>query len=130
MRQKVIISIILVILLSALVFVILVRNQKGRTIEEITGVNFSDISYVKYGGAMSLSSDYDLNEFISLYRNNKYKKINEAYGNTTHLYIICYDLNDEVLFTLVDVGNSNKIFIKKGSFNINKDSKKLYQLVK
>lgn len=49
MRQKVIISIILVILLSALVFVILVRNQKGRTIEEITGANFSDISYVKYG---------------------------------------------------------------------------------
>lgn len=49
MRQKVIISIILVILLSALVFVILVRNQKGRTIKEITGVNFSDISYVKYG---------------------------------------------------------------------------------
>ena len=49
MRQKVIISIILVILLSALVFVILVRNQKGRAIEEITGANFSDISYVKYG---------------------------------------------------------------------------------
>ena len=34
-----------------------------------------------------------------------------------------YDLNDEVLFTLVDVENSNKVFI-------NKDSKKLYQLVK
>ena len=41
-----------------------------------------------------------------------------------------YDLNDEVLFTLVDVEKSNKVFIKKGSFNINKDSKKLYQLIK
>ena len=102
-------------------------NSKEKTIEEITGVNFDDISYIK-----TKDIDYDVNEFISYYQNAKFQKITEKnIGSTTHLYFVCYDNNDNVLFTLVSVGNQDKYIIKKGSYNTNTDSYKfLYQMVR
>ena len=117
-------------LVGVLMCFILVGCSKSQgTIEEITGVDFNKINYIKTGSALNQNEDYDVEEFISEYKNLKYKKISGEYNGTTHLYFLCYDANDKVLFTLVDIGNQDKVFIKKGSFDINKDaSSSLYQL--
>jgi len=100
-------------------------SKSEGTIEEITGVNFDKISYIKANGSL-----YNVEEFISEYKNLKYKKTSIKVGSTTHFKFECYDNNDEILFTLIDVGNQDKVFIKKGKFDINKDaSKSLYQLI-
>ena len=112
-------------------FMLVGCGKSQGTIEELTGVKFDEISYIKTGGASEQNENYDVDKFISEYKNLKYKKISGKYGNTSHVYYVCYDDNDKVLFTLVDVGNQDKVFIKKGKFNINKDaSSSLYQLDK
>ena len=104
-------------------------TKTHKTIEEITGVEFDKISYIKTGE--NQAQYYDVEEFINEYQNLEYKKITGEYGNTTHMYFICYDADDKILFTLVNVGNQDKVFIKKGSFDINSDAKEnLYQLIK
>ena len=117
-------------LLVLIISFILVGCSKSQgTIEEITGVEFSKINYIKTGGASYLNEDYDVEKFINEYKNLKYKKISGEYGSTAHLYFVCYDANGKVLFTLVEIGNQDKVFIKKGSFDINNDSSSsLYQL--
>ena len=103
---------------------------KKQTIEEITGVSLNQIDHIKYGGTTTHDNDYtDVQGFIDSNKNNKYKKVSGSYGSTTHRYFICYNSKDEVILTLVDVGNSGYVFIKAGEFNINKDaSSSLYQL--
>ena len=104
-------------------------SKSVMTIEEITGVDFSNISYVKTG--ITGDKDYDIDLFVNYYKDLKYEKISGDYGNTAELYFICYNSFDEVLFTLVEIGNQDKVFIKKGSFDINGDSSyNLYRLVK
>lgn len=110
-------------------FVLVGCSKTQDTIEGITGVDFNKISYIKTGGALNQSNDYDVEEFITEYKNLKYEKISGEYGNTGHVYYVCYSDNNEVLFTLVDVGSQDKVFIKKGKFDINEDaSSSLYQL--
>lgn len=103
-------------------------NKTNMTIEEIVGVNFNDIAYIKTGDYSNINENYDVSEFIDKYQNLKFQKISGGYGSTAHLYYVCYNSNNEVLFTLVDIGNQDKYFIKKGEFDINKDSSNLYQL--
>ena len=99
------------------------------TIEEITGVNFSEILYIKTGDALNHNEDYSVKQFIEEYKNLHYIKITGSIGSTAHTYYVCYDANDEVLFTLVDIGNQDKFYIKKGNFDINEDNtNNLYQL--
>ncbi len=110
-------------------FILLGCIKSRGTIEEITGVEFNKIDYIKIGNASNQSEDYDVEKFISEYKNLKYKKASGEYGNAAHLYYVCYDVNNEVLFTLIEVGSQNRVFIKKGIFDINKDSSSnLYQL--
>ena len=103
-------------------------TKKSMTIEEITGINFNEIDHIKTGDAWSQNENYDVNKFINEYKNLKYKKFKEGTGSTAHTYYVCYNSDNEVLFTLVDIGNQGKYFIKKGSFDINKDSSNRYQL--
>ncbi len=100
-------------------------SKSEGTIEEITGVSFNKINYIKANGSL-----YNVEEFISEYKGLNYKKISEKAGSTRHFYYVCYDSNDKILFTLVDIGNQNKYYIKKGKFDINKDAlNSLYQLI-
>ena len=120
---------ILVIIILIMCFMVVGCSNSHGTIEEITGIEFNKIKYIKTGGALNQNEDYDVNDFINEYKDLKYKKISGGYGSTTHLYYVCYDANDKVLFTLIDVGNQNKFFVKKGTFDIKKDaSSNLYQL--
>lgn len=120
---------ILCLFVLIICFVLVGCSKTHGTIEEITGVDFSKIDYIKTGSALHLKKGYDVGKFISEYKNLKYKKISGEYGSTAQVYFVCYDANDKVLFTLVEIGNQNKVFIKKGSFDINKDSSSsLYQL--
>ena len=89
----------------------------------------NNISYIKTDGDSIQENDYLVDDFIKHYKNLKYKKVNQSTGSTTHLYYVCYNSNDEVLFTLVDIGNKDLIYLKKGLFNINDNNiKYLYQL--
>ncbi|MBQ2639384.1 MAG: hypothetical protein IJF92_01275 [Bacilli bacterium] len=107
-------------------------SKSTMTIAEITDIDFNKISYIKVGGALNQNENYDVERFIDEYKDLKYKKISGEYGNTAHKYFVCYDADNNTLFTIVEIGNQNKVFIKKGSFNINTDSPQssLYQLVK
>ncbi len=103
-------------------------SKKTKTIEEILNIKLENISYIKTGGFDNINEYYNVNDFIEKYQNNKYKKISGEYGSTTHIYYVCYDTDDNIIFTLVDIGNQDKVFIKKGTFDINEGRKYLYQL--
>ena len=115
-------------LIVILLCIALTGCSKNMTIEEITGIDFNQIDHIRTGFASSINENYDVEEFTNNYKNLKYQKISGGYGNTAHKYFVCYDSNNEVLFTIVDIGNQGKYFIKKGEFDINKDSSNLYQL--
>lgn len=130
--RKIIVCIIVVIVVCffAIIFNQFIKEKvdEGKTIEEITGISLSDISYIKTGSAGEQNEYYEVSDFIKEYNDIKYKKNYESYGSTANIYFVCYDLNDEILFTVVEIGNQNKVFIKKGKFDINKDSEEcLYQ---
>lgn len=116
-----------VVIISFLAVLVL-RNDNYHTIEEILNININDISYVKTGGALIQDEDYSVDDFIKYYKNLKYKKVNQSTGNTAHIYYVCYDRNDKILFTLVEIGNKGLIYLKNGLFNINDDNGYLYQL--
>lgn len=116
------------IVIIAILLVFTLRNNNYHTIEEILKININDISYVKTGGALIQEDDYSVDDFINNYKNLKYKKVNKSTGSTAHVYYVCYDYNDKILFTLVEIGNQGLIYLKNGSFNINDDNGYLYQL--
>ncbi len=103
-------------------FLLVGCNKTSKTIEEITGVSLDDISYIKTGN--NVDNDYDVDTFIEEYKDLKFTKTSGNIGNTARKYYVCYNSDNEVLFTLVDIGNQDKFFIKKGFFDIEKDSKK------
>ena len=124
-------KILFAVVMLTMCFLLVGCSKTQGTIEDITGVKFESINYIKSGGALNQSSNYDVEQFISKYKNLKYKKISGKYGSTTNIYYVCYDDSDNILFTLVEIGNQNKVFIKKGIFDINRDtSYSLYQLDK
>ena len=98
------------------------------TIEEILGIDLDDIDHIKTGGALEQNSDYPVEDFIEEFGGREYNKANKSEGNTSHTYYVGYDEFDEVLFTLVDVGNQNLVFLKEGEFDINVDRNVLYQM--
>ena len=130
--KKIILGVLIIIIVVTSFFIVYNKftNEKIKTIQEITGIDFNDISYIKTGGALKQNEDYPVNEFIQEYKNLKYKKLNDrSMGSTTHLYFVCFNSDNEVLFTLVEIGKQDKVFIKKGIFNINEDPySSLYQL--
>ena len=122
-------KIIGVLIIISCYFIIMYIQPNGKTIEEITGVNFANISYIKTGGGVRQNENYSVDKFVQEYKDMKYKKINGgSAGNTAHQYYVCYGSNNEILFTYVDIGNNNKVCIKKGDFDINRDlNASLYQ---
>ena len=99
-------------------------GKKSGTIEELINVNFNEIDHIKYE-----SQDYDVKKFVKEYKNIEFTKISDGIGSTRHSYFRCYNSKNEIIFTLVSVGNQEKYFIKKGEFDVNKDTKKyLYQI--
>ena len=102
-------------------------KKNVQTIEQITGVSFKDISYIKTGNATIQDNDFDVNAFINRYKKRKYKKTKGTIINNSQKYLVCYNANDEVILTVVEI-DDEMTFIKKGSFDINKDaSTSLYQ---
>ena len=87
-------------------FLLVGCNKTSKTIEEITGVSLDDISYIKTGN--NVDNDYDVDTFIEEYKDLKFKE----------------KFNKKFIYNLVDIGNQDKFFIKKGFFDIEKDSKK------
>ena len=114
---------IIIVSITILVIVLIFLNR-AKTIEEILDISFSDIDYVKY-----LDEEISSSEFINEYETKKYKKYSGDIGTTAHDYYIAYDENNNIIFTLVDIGNRNLIFLKKGEFNINDNDNQVYRLV-
>ena len=113
-----------------IIFCLLLTGCKkdAKTIEEITSISFNDIKTVRVSNNYD---EYDLNKFINDFKDLEFQKANDSYGNTAQIKYICYDSNDNVLFTIVDIGNQDKYFIKKGEFNLSTDWKdSLYELKK
>lgn len=102
---------------------------KNGTIEEIININFNDIAYIKTGDSLVQNSFYDVDKFTKSYKNIKYKRVFGSYNSNYHTYYVCYDSNNNILFTLVETENENKVIIKKGKFDISFDSNSLYQEV-
>ena len=96
----------------------ILKNQlNGREIKK------SDIKYIKSGDPFDQNEDYSVAEFIDSFWDKNYKpRDNGRIGSTAHSYYVAYDKNDQILFTLVDVGNRGLCYIKAGSFNISDDN--------
>lgn len=114
--------------------VILVINLIGThgeySVKDILQTNFDNISYVKTGGASNQDEDYPVSKFINEYGDIKVEKYSGSTGSTAHQYYVAYDSNDQVLFTIVEIGNKNLLYISKGVFDINENnSDKLYQKI-
>ncbi len=129
LKKSYIFVILIGIVIIAIFLVLTRRDNNYHTIEEILNINMNNISYVKTGGALIQEDDYLVDDFIKHYKNLKYKKVNQNTGSTAHLYYVCYDYNDKVLFTLVEIGNQDLIYLKNGSFDTNDYKRYLYQLV-
>ncbi len=99
------------------------RTPKTQTIEEILNINLDDIDYIQING----ENEYPVDEFKNIYRNIKLKKVNMEHGNSAQIYFEAYDKNKELIFTLIDIGNNNLIYLKTGTFDTGKDKKYLYQ---
>ena len=122
-KKRLIILIAAACLILTVVVCFIVYRASTSTIESITGVSFDDIAYVKSGGALGQTLDYDKDEFIKEYRNKRYHKINKKYSDDkSHDYYVCFDKNDNILFTLVETRTNDEVFIKKGKFSIVRDS--------
>ena len=118
--KKVFISIlVLVVVLIVIIF----NGSNGQTIEKILKINLDDIAYIKTNS--NEDDNYDVDLFIKEYRNKKYKKFDGSKGSTTNLRYICYDNDNQILFTLVDVGNQNLIMLIKNDSKVSS----LYQQV-
>lgn len=125
----------LVLILSILFvasIIILVANLIGSreeyTVKDILQTKFDNISYVKTGGASHQDEDYSVSKFINEYSDVKVERFSGDTGSTTHQYFVAYDSSDQILFTIVEIGNRNLLYISEGTFNIDEDnSDKLYQ---
>ena len=124
------IVIVLLIVSIALLVANLVGIRREYTINDILQTKFDDISYVKTGGASRQDEGYPVSKFINEYSQTKVEKYSGNTGSTAHQYFVAYDNNDQVLFTIVEIGNRNLLYISKGTFNINENnSSKLYQKI-
>ena len=124
MKGKRIIIVSVAILVIALIIFTFFFLNRAKTIEEILDISFSDIAYV-----MHFDEEISLSEFVNEYKTKKYEKYSVDIGTTAHDYYIAYDENNNIIFTLVDIGNRNLIFLKKGEFNINDNDNQVYRLV-
>ena len=126
------VSILIILLATSIVILVINLFQAHReyAIEDILQTSFNDISYIKTGGASQQDEDYSVSKFINEYGNIKVKKFSGDTGNTAHQYYVAYNSNNQALFTIVEIGNRNLLYISKGVFNINENnSDKLYQKV-
>ena len=102
------------------------KTIKKYTIEEITGIGFNDIAYVE--------CDYinnDLNAFKNKYKNALFKKelyLDEKIKNWINppllsgrkrIEYVCYDKNNNILYTLINQTNSYHIIIGEEKYNNN-----------
>lgn len=124
-------TLVILFLVSIIIIILnLVGAHREHTIEDILQTNFDDISYIKTGGAHYQDEDYPVSKFTSEYGHIKVEKFSGGTGSTAHQYFVAYDSNNQILFTIVEIGNRNLLYISKGTFNINEDnSDKLYQTV-
>ncbi len=129
-KNRIIIALAVITVTLALFIFNWSRGRTGKTISEITGVNFNKIAYVKAGEPLKQDEDINIKEFIKLFKRHKfYNPKTTDIGSTAHYYYVAYDKDNNILFTVVMVGNQGLVFIKKGSFDINKDrNDNLYQL--
>ncbi len=128
-KKPYILIIIIIFILLLIFFSFFMFSKKNKTIEKILNIDMNNIAYIKVGNSLAQDDDYPVANFISTYKNAEFKKVNQDIGNTAHLYYVCYNAQNEVLFTLVEIGNQNLVFLKKGIFNINDKDNYLYQLI-
>jgi hypothetical protein len=115
-----------VLIISCILMIFAINNMiNTNTIEKLTNVNFNKISYVKTGGALEQNQKMTINDFTSLFKDIKFKKSDVPnIGSTANIYYVCYDKNDNALYTVVDIGNRNLYFIGEGN---NREEFKLYE---
>lgn len=119
---------VLVIIVAG-AFIVLNSISKSGTIEEILQINFDDIAYIKEGNVAQQPDDYPVADFIKKYKSAVFEQFSGSIGGTAHRYYVAYDQDNQIVFTLVSIGNRELYFISKGSFDINESySDKLYQL--
>ena len=90
---------ILLILIILIGIIVLIRMNKKLTFEEITGIDFDDISYISSDRE---GIDTDLSKFRNEYENKVYQKqkSSSVRGTTVAYKIYCYDINDNVICTI------------------------------
>lgn len=104
-------------------------NEEAVSFKSIVQVNFSDIAYIKTGDAREQKDDCPISDFIKEYGQARFKRFSDSTGSTAHVYFVAYDNNDQILFTLVDIGNRDLVYISRGTFDINEEDTfdKLYK---
>ena len=118
-KTKLLIGILVTMLIIFAIVLLLVNHtiskifNKGKSLEEITGVTFNSISYVK-------ARDYifDKEEFIQMYKNIKFKEKEDFEGkilkkifrrydiaeSIAYVKYSCYDENNNLLYS-IDTNN-------------------------
>ena len=98
MKRKIgVIILISILIIIGMIFII--KSNEKLTIEEIIGINFDDISYIKSDRE---GIDTDLKRFRDKYENTVYQKHKkEAILQATVAYkIYCYDVNNNIICTI------------------------------
>ena len=98
MKRKIgVMIVILIVIIIGIIFII--KSNEKLTIEEITGINFDDISYIKSDRE---GIDTDLKKFRDEYENKVYQKHkkNAISGTIVAYKIYCYDVNNNIICTI------------------------------
>ena len=104
---------------------IIYSNYQKETFEHITKIDLQRVSFCE-----SNSKKIELNDFLDEFGNVKFKKSKENIGSTAHQRYLCFDDANQLLFTVVDIGNKGLVYITVGEYDAsNQERLQVYKKV-